>query len=767
VIPARRDVRKLALAALILVATPSIYAADLGTGFTYQGQLKQGGLPLSGTADFQFTLWDAAGSGNPPTGGTQVGGVQAVTAVPVTAGLFTVTLNAGGEFGSDAFNGSTRWLQVAVRYPTITSNSFTTLAPRQPITATPYALRAAQGVGPPGFLEVTPTGQLILTNRLLFDADNWTIAALTDEGTAPLTIESRNSSGDKTKLRIDDANSSVTIMGQLGPTNTAGITPPPKLVVRLVAAEANTAGITVGGGVSIAAYDYYGETAVPLRLKGKVGIGIDDPSERLDVAGNIHASGTITSGNTITIDGTSGSENISSSASLDLRTAAGRALRLENNATSPNLIGGYSGNTVTAGVVGATIGGGGDFGGKEGGAGPNRVTDDFGAVGGGRGNQAGAYATVGGGIGNSATGYSSTVGGGSDNTASADFSTFGGGVANTATGYISTIGGGFNNTASGASSTIGGGVSNMTSNGYSTVGGGHFNTVSGFASTVGGGVGNTASNEYSTVGGGISNMASGYISTIGGGESNTASGLRSTVGGGYSNAASGLYSTVPGGVANQAGGDYSFAAGQRAKVRDPISADDADGDEGTFVWADSTIGNFISTGPNQFLVRASGGMWFGTTSAPSIPQGRFINTSTGGYLTTGGVWTDSSDREAKENFARLDRQTVLDSLANVSISRWNFKVQDASVQHIGPTAQDFHAAFDTGEDDKHLAALDTAGVALAAIQGLYEIVQDKDCEIGELQNREAAKDQRINELEARLTAIEALLARGFVSPPPE
>jgi hypothetical protein len=77
-------------------------------------------------------------------------------------------------------------------------------------------------------------------------------------------------------------------------------------------------------------------------------------------------------------------------------------------------------------------------------------------------------------------------------------------------------------------------------------------------------------------------------------------------------------------------------------------------------------------------------------------------------------------------------------------------------------AQDFHAAFDTGEDDKHLAALDTAGVALAAIQGLYEIVQDKDCEIGELQNREAAKDQRINELEARLAVIEALLARSAV-----
>jgi len=58
----------------------------LGTAFTYQGQLKQGGAPLEGAADFQFTLWDAAGSGNPPTGGTQVGGVQAINALLVTAG---------------------------------------------------------------------------------------------------------------------------------------------------------------------------------------------------------------------------------------------------------------------------------------------------------------------------------------------------------------------------------------------------------------------------------------------------------------------------------------------------------------------------------------------------------------------------------------------------------------------------------------------------------------------------------------------------------
>jgi hypothetical protein len=112
----------------------------LGTAFAYQGQLKQGGVPFHGTADFQFTLWDAAGSGNPPVGGTQVGAAQAINALPVNAGLFTVTLNASGAFGSNAFNGHARWLQVSVRSPA-GGGGFTTLAPRQPLAPTPYALK--------------------------------------------------------------------------------------------------------------------------------------------------------------------------------------------------------------------------------------------------------------------------------------------------------------------------------------------------------------------------------------------------------------------------------------------------------------------------------------------------------------------------------------------------------------------------------------------------------------------------------------------------
>lgn len=144
----------------LVAAAPSLGETPLGTAFTYQGQLKQSGVPFDGMADFQFTLWDAAGSGNPPIGGTQVDGAQAINALPVTAGLFTVTLNAGGEFGGNAFNGNARWLQIAMRSPA-GGGDFTTLAPRQPLTATPHALFALNadrldGLDSTAFLQSIP-----------------------------------------------------------------------------------------------------------------------------------------------------------------------------------------------------------------------------------------------------------------------------------------------------------------------------------------------------------------------------------------------------------------------------------------------------------------------------------------------------------------------------------------------------------------------------------------------------------------------------------
>ncbi len=136
---------------------------------------------------------------------------------------------------------------------------------------------------------------------------------------------------------------------------------------------------------------------------------------------------------------------------LEIKVNNLRVFRFEPNATSPNLIGGSPSNTITTGVLGATISGGGVP------AYPNRVTDHYGTIGGGVDNLTGnndataleSYATIGGGIGNTAGGVYSTISGGETNTASGVGSTISGGSLNTASGLYATVPGGFQNTAMG------------------------------------------------------------------------------------------------------------------------------------------------------------------------------------------------------------------------------------------------------------------------------------------------------------------------------
>jgi hypothetical protein len=100
------------------------------SGFTYQGRLTDGGTPANGSYDLQFALFDAADGNN------QIGQTQTISNVPVSAGVFTVTL----DFGANAFSGAGRFLQINTR--PIGAAAFTPLTPRQPITSTPYAVRS-------------------------------------------------------------------------------------------------------------------------------------------------------------------------------------------------------------------------------------------------------------------------------------------------------------------------------------------------------------------------------------------------------------------------------------------------------------------------------------------------------------------------------------------------------------------------------------------------------------------------------------------------
>ncbi len=367
----------------------------------------------------------------------------------------------------------------------------------------------------------------------------------------------------------------------------------------------------------------------------------------------------------------------------------------------------------------------------------NSATGRYATVGGGYQNTAsGDYAVVSGGSSDTArapysgvlSGYSNLAGddasdtaaavlSGKDNSATGQYSVVGGGYGNIASGHFSTASG-RSNTASGQNSVVSGGFANAASGSSSTVGGGEYNTASGLYSTVSGGTNNqiASGTYYATVSGGYSNTAGGNGATVGGGSENTASSGGATVGGGSDNTASGPYSTVPGGAANAARGRYSFAAGIQARA----------GHAGSFVWGDSSAGiaeTVYTTGQNQFRVRARGGTWFFSN----------LSMTTGAYLAPGSnSWASACDSATKEDFRDVDKQELLRKVAGLRVRNYKLRDQNDGTRHIGPVAQEFHAAFGVGEDSKSINLADADGVLLAAVQALYEQNQELRAELDNL-----------------------------------
>ena len=80
----------------------------------------------------------------------------------------------------------------------------------------------------------------------------------------------------------------------------------------------------------------------------------------------------------------------------------------------------------------------------------------------------------------------------------------------------------------------------------------------------------------------------------------------------------------------------------------------------------------------------------------------------------------------------VDGFEILEKLARLPISTWNYKADDASVVHLGPMAQDFAAAFGLGDDDRVIATVDSNGVLMVAVQALYRRVQTLEAEVAAL-----------------------------------
>ncbi|MQA29610.1 MAG: hypothetical protein GEU82_07205 [Luteitalea sp.] len=92
----------------------------------------------------------------------------------------------------------------------------------------------------------------------------------------------------------------------------------------------------------------------------------------------------------------------------------------------------------------------------------------------------------------------------------------------------------------------------------------------------------------------------------------------------------------------------------------------------------------------------------------------------------------NSDRNRKRNVAPVDGRDILRRLATLPVQTWSYENEAAGIRHIGPMAQDFYLAFTVGADDRHIATVDEGGVALAAIQSLYRMSQEKDAQIDQL-----------------------------------
>lgn len=126
----------------------------------------------------------------------------------------------------------------------------------------------------------------------------------------------------------------------------------------------------------------------------------------------------------------------------------------------------------------------------------------------------------------------------------------------------------------------------------------------------------------------------------------------------------------------------------------------------------------------------------------------FGGTTLGAYLAAGsGTWTAMSDRNAKENFERVNARETLEKVAELPITTWNYRSQTNTIRHIGPVAQDFKAAFNVGETDIGITTVDADGVALAAIQGLNQ----------KLEQQLKLKEAHIRALESRIDKLECLL----------
>ncbi len=559
--------RLLGLALFALACGARAQSVD-GT-LSYQGQLRVAGVPANGVFDLEFRLF------NQSAAGAQVGQTVVVADLALTGGLLNRDLNFG--LPSPFSASDQRWLEVRIRDGASTG-AYTTLNPRTNVREVPYASKAISAdlalVAGPDSVNATS-----IVNGTVGSAEiNPAQVQVRVSGNCAAGQFMQGVQATGNVNCASDADTGVTAV-----TGGGGITGSIAARTLTLGSDASVQRRTAASPLSCPAGQYLQSIAAD---GAAVCVAVATPAWSLSGNSGNPASAFLGTVDNQPLNLRVNNTTVASLQSVVLTGPAGGA--------TANIRFGSSANTIApASVRGATISGGGVPAGDSDpsytGERAHVVSDHYGTIAGGFGHRAGDLG---------------------EDPLSAPFASVGGGDSNSASATGSTVAGGTNNGASGENSAVAGGAGNA---------------ATGQRSVVSGGFANTAAADHDTVSGGEANQAVGSRSVVGGGGVNTASGPWSTVAGGNINSASGGLSMVPGGSDNCAGGSYSLAAGRSAKVRpgtssglprfgcqDVALSGDALGDAGTFVWADSTATDFVSSGDNQFLIRAGGGFGFNT-----------------------------------------------------------------------------------------------------------------------------------------------------------
>jgi len=604
---------------LVLTFLVGVYpVCAQSTAFTYQGRLNAAGAAASGNYDLAFALY------NDPLLGILPGSVVTNSAVPVTNGLFTVTL----DFGSTQLNGQALWLQILVR--TNGSGAFSELTPRQPLTSVPYAMRSltANSVAATNLSGTIPLAQLpaavVTTNQTSVTLDNVTLG-----GYLNLPMPARVYSGGSQLLSADgndnfyagiNAGIGVPLTGEL---NTG---------VGFYALFRNSSGLA---NTASGSYALFGNTSG----KNNVAIGFES------VLASTNDNGVVAVGYQALENDNAHNVGFTSDGNGQNTAVGYQALQQNTSGTADTAMGYQALNSNTTGFA--------------------NTADGAGAL------------------------FTNTTG-----------------AFNTACGFDALYArlNGDQNTADGAQALY----SNSSGDGNIALGAfAGYNLTSGNNNIYIGNQGNSNENNNIYIG-----TPSIHANTF-----------------------------IAGNVVVGLSGSFGPGGSLRLNDRPVYLRGGADVNHG-LAYCGTGVANFGSVSPDgPVLWGYSGGVLGVMNGGPTA-----VLTWTPGGVSVNGGFTYSSDRNLKTGFQPLNAREILDRVTGLPISSWIYKT-DTGARHVGPMAQDFHAAFQVnGADDTHINIGDEAGVALAAIQGLNQKLEETRAENAELKQELAQIKQLLTKL---------------------